>query len=108
MKYKFGVPCSKLRDRITDVEVPCTSEGEAMALAAGVWLGGKESEVYMQNSGLGDIIDIVTSLYKPYKIPLPKMLMSLRQKPEHHEFMGNITKSLMKLIEYDGEVEWVV
>jgi len=108
MKYKFGVPCSKLKYRITDVEIHCTSEGEAMALAAGAWLGGKEPEVYMQNSGLGGIVNIVTSLYKPYNIPLPKILLSLRRKPKHHEFMGKITNELINLLEYNGEIEWII
>ncbi|GAG92833.1 unnamed protein product, partial [marine sediment metagenome] len=34
---KYGVPGSLLKDRIEDVEVNCSSEEEAMALAAGAW-----------------------------------------------------------------------
>ena len=71
---KFGVPGSLLKDHITDADVPCTSEGEAMALAAGAWFAGKTPTVYMQNSGLGDCVDIIASLYKPYESPLPKLI----------------------------------
>ena len=99
---KYGVPCSRLKDRIGDVEVNCTSEEEAMALAAGAWFAGVTPVVYMQNSGLGRIVDIVASLYKTYEIPLPKMLLSVRTAPQHHEFMGKITRDLLELMEYDN------
>lgn len=104
MKYKnkFGVPCSKIKDRITDANVPCTSEAEAMAMAAGAWFAGEEPTVYMQNSGLGHIIDIVTSLYKPYGIPLPHMLLSVRHYPSHHEEMFRCTYDILDILEYDN------
>ena len=105
VNLKYGVPCSQIKDRIEDVEVYCTSEGEAMALAIGAWFAGKKPVVYMQNSGLGNIVNIVTSLFKPYDIPLPKLILSVRHKPVHHKFMGKITKELLKLINYNGEIE---
>jgi len=106
-KMKYGVPCRKLTDKIKNVEVYCTSEGEAMALAVGTWFAGKEPIVYMQNSGLGNIVNIVTSLYKPYNIPLPKLMLSIRYNPKHHRFMGEITRKLLWLMKYDGEIEIV-
>jgi len=104
---KYGIPCSQLKDRIKDVEVYCTTESEAMALAIGAWFAGKKPVVYIQNSGLGDIVDIISSLFKAYDIPLPKLILSVRHKPKHHKFMGKITRKLLKLIEYDGEIEIV-
>jgi len=101
-KIKYGIPCSKLKEFIKDVDVPCTSEGEAMAIAAGAWFAGKKPEVYMQNSGIGNIVDIVTSLYKPYNIPLPHLIISLRKDPAHHKFMYKISKYLLELLEYDN------
>lgn len=98
---KFGVPGSLLKDFITDANIPCTDEGEAMAMACGAWFAGKQPIVYMQNSGLGNCVDVISSLYKPYGIPLPRMIIGLRHKPEHHRFMGGITKNLLKLLEYD-------
>jgi len=97
---KFGVPCSGIKDKIKDVDIFCTNESEAMAIAAGVTLAGKSPTVYMQNSGLGNIVDIVSSLYKPYGIPLPKLLLSVRCKPSHHAYMYKITKKLLTLLEY--------
>jgi len=103
LKYnnKFGVPCSKLKELIKDVDIPCTSESEAMALAAGTWFAGKKSEVYMQNSGLGNIIDIVTSLYKPYNIPLPHLTLSIRSKPSHHLPMYECTEIILDILGYN-------
>ena len=107
MNLKFGIPCSKIKDKIQDVEINCTSESEAMGIACGCILADKYPEVYMQDSGMLNCLDIILSLYKPYFIPLPKMLLSLRKKPFHHSFTGKITKDLLKLIDYDGEIEIV-
>lgn len=100
MKNKFGVPCSKIKDQIKDVDINCTSEEQAMALAAGAALAGEEAIVYMQNSGLGRCIDIITSLYHPYEIEFPKLILSVRHKPYHHKFIGNITNELLELLDY--------
>lgn len=107
MNLKFGVPCSKIKGRITDVDINCTNESEAMAIACGCILSGKKPLVYMQNSGLMHIADIVLSLYKAYEIPLPDLLLSIRYKPHHHMGVGNITREFLKLIDYDGRVEIV-
>lgn len=98
---KFGVPGSLLKVFINNADIPCTDEGEAMALACGAWFAGKTPTVYLQNSGLGNCVDIITSLYKPYGIPLPRMIIGLRHKPDHHKFMGKITMELLDLLEYD-------
>jgi phosphonopyruvate decarboxylase len=103
---KFGIPCSKIKEKITDVEVFCTSEEEAMALAAGAWLAGKKPVVYMQNNGLCRALDIIFSLYKPYDIPLPKLILSIRHKPAHHYFVGKETKRILEMIDWK-EVEIV-
>ena len=102
MKNKFGVPCSKIKDRIKDVDIHCTNESEAMALACGAILAGKKPTVYMQNSGFSHCIDIITSLYKPYGIELPKLILSNRCHPEHHKYIHNITKKLLEMLEYEN------
>ena len=95
----FGVPCSNLK-KIWDVDIPCTDEGQCMALAAGAWLAGKTPIVQIQNSGLGNTVDIITSLYLPYNIPLPHLDLGFRQLPLHHAVMGRKTINLLKLLEY--------
>lgn len=100
MKNRFGVPCSKLKDYLDGDEIPCTNEAEALSMSAGAWFAGKESEVYLQNSGLGHIVDIIASLYKPYGIPLPTLHLSVRQTPEHHKYMYDYTYKLLDMMEY--------
>ncbi len=103
-KYDFivGVPCSRLKKFTDEIEdyIPCTREDEAMALAVGAYLVGKRPLIFTQNSGLGNMIDTITSLLKPYGIKEIHLLISVRKKPEHHAFMGKITKRLLNLLEY--------
>jgi len=97
-----GVPCSKFKGLIDyDRAIIATKEDEAIAIAVGAKLVGKNPKVFMQNSGLGNIVDIVTSLLKPYDISIP-LFISLRTKPEHHSFMGKITIELLKLLNYQN------
>ncbi len=108
MKLKFGLPCSKIKDKIEDVEINCTSEEQAFGVAAGCILAGKKPVVYCQNSGLARSIDILTSLYLPYNIPYPHLILSVRHKPYHHSFIGEITKELLDLVYYNyNKVEMV-
>ena len=102
-KYNFivGIPCFKLKDFTKKIKnyIPCTREDEAMAIAVGAYLAGKKPLVFLQNSGLGNIVDIITSLLKPYGIEID-LLISIRDKPQHHAFMGKITVQLLELLEY--------
>jgi len=102
-EYDFvvGVPCSGIKDKIGKIKkyIPCTREDEALSMATGAFLAGKKPLVFLQNSGLGNTVDAITSLLKPYGIEID-LLISLRRKPEHHAFMGKITIGLLKLLEY--------
>jgi len=103
-KYDFviGVPCSKFKGIIDyDKAIIATKEDEAIGMAVGAYFCGKKPLVFMQNSGLGNCVDIITSLLKPYDISIP-LLISVRHKPKHHEFMGKITKKLLKLLKYNN------
>jgi phosphonopyruvate decarboxylase len=101
-----GVPCTILKDIIlclsADPElpyVPATREDEAMGIATGAWLAGKQPIVMMQNSGLGSSINPLASLDILYKIPM-QLLISWRgyqgkDAPEHL-IMG---ESMLKLLD---------
>lgn len=74
----IGVPCSLLAPLIDYVlgnpstmdYVNPANEAHALGLAAGFYLGtGKTPVVFLQNSGLGNIINPLTSLNQIYKIP---------------------------------------
>ena len=101
-EYDFvvGVPCSKFKDIIDyDKAIIATREDEAVAMAVGAYFCGKKPLVFMQNSGLMNSMEIITSLLKPYDISIP-LLISVRNKPEHHKFCGKITKKILKLLKY--------
>lgn len=101
-----GVPCSILEPLQRQVEahgslryLPACIEGEALALAAGTYLGGGQGAVLLQNSGLGNLINPLLSLTVPYQIPV-LMWISHRAQPGsadavHHVPMGNATEPLL-------------
>ena len=77
-KYEFfsGVPCSNFADLFQQValdkditSVPAASEGSALSFAVGAALAGRRSVVALQNSGLGNIINPLTSLVQINCIP---------------------------------------
>ena len=115
--YTFftGVPCSFLKPMINQVincadlcYIGASNEGEAVGIAAGSHLASKTAVVMMQNSGLGNIVNPVTSLTNIYKIPC-LFIIALRGEPElhdavQHEIMGKITHELLELLGIQYEV----
>lgn len=109
-----GVPCSFLTPLmnavISDREaryVGATSEGEAVAIAAGAWCAGRETVVMFQNSGLGNAVNPLTSLNHPFAIPT-LVIATWRGEPgvkdePQHELMGQITSQLLALAGVHGE-----
>ena len=89
--------------------VSAVSEGEAVGIAAGSSLVGETGIVLIQNSGLGNIINPVTSLTNTYGIPF-LLIVSHRGDPQRkqdaaqHEIMGNITNSLIDLVGVHSQV----
>ena len=109
--YDFycGVPCSFLTPLINRVisdpklnYVGAASEGEAVAIAAGAWLAGRKSVAMCQNSGLGNMINPLTSLNWPFRIPGLIIVTwrgqaGLKDEPQH-ELMGEITAEMLDVI----------
>ena len=87
------------------------NEGAAVGLAIGAYLAtGKAACVYMQNSGLGNIVNPLTSLVngEVYGVPM-LFIIGWRGEPgEHdepqHKFMGKITESLLDCLEIEHGV----
>ncbi len=100
IKY-IGVPFTGCEQHIKGDCIIATSENEAVAIAVGAWLAGNNPVVFMQNSGLGNCVDIITSLLKPYGINID-LLIQNRHEPEHHALMGEITPDLLRLMRYDS------
>ena len=111
--FLTGVPCSIFKDWLNFLNdnnnqfknIIATCEGEACAIATGYYLATKEIPViYMQNSGLGNCVDPLTSLMNKevYSIPV-LLLISWRGEPgkkdePQHIKMGKITKKLLKTL----------
>ncbi|MBY8881440.1 phosphonopyruvate decarboxylase [Actinacidiphila acidipaludis] len=98
-----SVPCSFFAAplRLLDGDprfrhVPGVNEGSSLAVAAGALLGGERAAVIAQNSGFGNMINPLTSLVLPYRIPV-LVFMSMRGWPaiasgeEQHEWMGKVS-----------------
>lgn len=110
-----GVPCSFLAPIITwcerndpDRYVVANNEGEAVAIAAGMYLAGDRPVVMMQNSGLGNAVNPLTSLCHPMRIPL-LLMVTWRGEPgrpdePQHRLMGRITPPLLELMGIGHEV----
>ena len=111
-----GVPCSYLTPLIDSVishpdlaYIPAANEGDAVAIAAGAWLGGGFGVALMQNSGLGNAVNPLTSLLHPFKIPM-LLLVTWRGQPDgpadepQHQLMGQITPQLLDLMEIPWEI----
>lgn len=110
--YNFfvGVPCSGIKEFISEIEqdseqayIPATKEDSALGIAVGAYFAGKKPLVFLQSSGLGNIVNGITSLLKPYKIRI-HLLISLRKTPFEHEFMYKVFYKLLKDLEYQRYV----
>ena len=110
-----GVPCSYLKPLInycidTDglLYIGAANEGDAVAIAAGAGLGGVASVAMFQNSGLGNAVSPLTSLTETFRLPI-LLIVTLRGEPggapdePQHEMMGNITPSLLELMDIRWE-----
>lgn len=112
--YFTGVPDSQLEvfcnyiNSKADSEcnhIIAANEGNAVALAAGYYMStGKVGLVYMQNSGLGNAINPITSLTDPevYGIPVIYMIgwrgqPGIKDEPQHIK-QGKITLELLDIL----------
>ena len=111
-EFFTGVPDSQLRPLcdylmqkygISDKHVIAANEGNAVALAAGYHLAtGKVPVVYMQNSGIGNVVNPVASLLndKVYAIPCV-FIVGWRGEPGVHDepqhiYQGEVTIKLLE------------
>jgi len=104
-----GVPDSLLKSFISEIDragkkhIVATNEGQAVAIAFGAILAGKRPCVYLQNSGLGNIINPLTSLCIPSKV-FPLLVIGHRHTLPQHKVMGEIDKQLLELIGYENYI----
>ena len=109
-----GVPCSYLTPFINYVindeqltYISSANEGDAVATAAGLTVGGQRAVAMMQNSGLGNAVNPLTSLANTFDIPV-LLIVTHRGRPgrrdePQHELMGKITGNMFDLMEIPWE-----
>ena len=67
------------------IHVPVTREEEGFGICAGAFFGGKKTAILMQNSGLGNSVNVLASLYELYEIPI---IMIMSHRGTEGEFMS--------------------
>lgn len=105
-----GVPCSYLKPFINYVigapnlaYLGATSEGEAVGITLGAYLGGRKTVTMCQNSGLGNMVNPLTSLNYPFRIPT-LLITTWRGEPgrpdePQHVLMGQVTHRLLETLQ---------
>lgn len=86
--------------------VTAANEGAAIGIAIGEFLAtGKPACVYMQNSGLGNAVNPLTSLAHTDVYGIPMLLMigwrgepGIKDEPQH-KYMGKITPALLEVLD---------
>ena len=109
--YDFftGVPDSALKvlqNKIIDsgfTNIIATHESQALAIAFGASLAGKRPCVYLQNSGLGNLVNPITSLCRPFNVS-PLLIIGHRHTLSQHKIMGEIDEELLKIMGYDNYI----
>lgn len=102
-----GVPCSILSKVLADVPVgityfSATKEDNALGVVSGAYLAGKKGAILIQNSGLGNIINGLTSFNLIYKIPV-LLVITWRGEPgrpdaPEHFVMGKVMLPILKTL----------
>ncbi len=105
-----GVPCSVFKEVISYLEknenyLIASNEGEAMGIAAGISLAGRTPAVFMQNDGLGNAVNPLSSLQKLYEFPT-LLVISWRGEPgkkdaPQHAWSGKTLPDLLEVFAVD-------
>lgn len=99
-----GVPCSRLGGLFSALRcddgvqyVAAANEGAALAVAAGFQLAGRKSCVMLQDSGLGNLLNPLTSLSTAYRLPC-LIIVSVHDENDEaqHRGMAGLNQTLLE------------
>ena len=107
-----GVPCSYFKDWLNYLDkeydqtkikhILATREDEAVGIASGVAFTKRKAIVYLQNSGLGNIGDALTSLAQLYKLPMLLLISYRGLLPDkdfpEHSIMGEVSEDFLSAL----------
>jgi phosphonopyruvate decarboxylase len=112
-EYSFGpylaVPCTLLKPLLSAILVrdgedffAVPNEGDGVGIAAGAQLAGRKPVVICQNSGIGNMMNPLTSLIHTFRIPM-LLIVSWRGEPgfpdePQHDLIGQITCESLSLL----------
>jgi len=113
IEFFYGVPdsllknlCAYIDDNFSaDQHIITANEGNAVGLAMGRFLGSHSpAAVYMQNSGLGNAVNPLTSLADPQVYSIPMLLVigwrgepGIKDEPQH-VMQGQITEQQLSIM----------
>jgi sulfopyruvate decarboxylase subunit alpha len=108
LTFFAGVPCSLLDGVINAgladpavTYIPAVREDVALGIASAAHLAGRRGGILLQNSGLGNVVNPLTSFALIYRIPV-LMLVSWRGYGGHdapeHLIMGEKTPALLETL----------
>lgn len=107
IQFVSGVPCSWLAPLIHSLQLrsnitymPAVNEALAVGHAAGAALAGKNAMVLCQNSGVGYLVNPVTSLLKPYGLACDFVVSNRAgnaDEPQHAE-MERASETILNAI----------
>jgi len=84
VNFTASLPCEKIKVLLEMVaesffHVPLTREEEGVGICAGAALSGKKPAMFVQSSGIGNMINALLSLTESYELPLT-IFVSMRGK----------------------------
>jgi len=119
IEFFTGVPdsllsniCSYITDNVSSKKhIIAANEGNALALGIGYYLAsGKLPLIYLQNSGLGNIVNPLLSLADPDVYSVPMLLMigwrgepNATDEPQHKK-QGRVTLKILEAMEVPYQV----
>lgn len=109
--YNFftGVPDSLLKNFQGKIlkgphkNIIAAHESHAVAIAVGAELAGMKACVYVQNSGVGNLVNPLTSLCIPSGVN-PLVVIGHRHTLPQHKIMGETDKKIMDTIGYENYI----
>ena len=77
INFIVSVPCANLKELLNLIDaddeithIPVTREEEGLGICAGAYMAGAKTAILMQNSGLGNSVNVLASLMKLYNFPI--------------------------------------
>lgn len=121
-----GVPCTILKPVLGNLPpgvdyISAVREDSALGVCSGAFLARKNSAILIQNSGLGNIVNALTSFNLIYKIPV-LLIITWRGEPgksdaPEHMIMGELTLPILETLRvpykviddtFPEQVKWAV